>query len=377
MNKTDPSQTQNQALSATARAALQAARQVAAAARRAAVAAAQAARQHRREAFAAEVRSRAAGQGEPNPTLHLPKLQLEKVAALGPCQVLAVTAVETQLAPLDYALAADAISAKSLIIKEVDSGGSVPTLLVENRLDQPVLILEGDLLIGGKQNRLSNFSVLIPAETKMPLPVSCIEHGRWGHRSPEPESFAPSMDCIAAPVHRELKRSKFAPSMASAQSKIWDSIDDMQTMHSYASTTSDHEELLRVSRRELEDFLDSAQCPKDAIGVAVVVGDASYALDLFDRVETCRHYWQMKIHSSLMQRGTLSKREEPFSTAALEQDIEELQDDRWKVGQRTDRTAQNHPGLGSELQTRTEKQSLATALAYEQVPVHLNMVSQN
>ena len=78
-----------------------------------------------------------------------------------------------------------------------------------------------------------------------------------------------------------------------------------------------------------------------------------------------------------MQRGTLHKREEPFSTAALEQDIEELQDDRWKVGQRTDRTAQNHPGLGSELQTRTEKQSLATALAYEQVPVHLNMVSQN
>ena len=157
-------------------------------------------------------------------SLPLPEMELKLVASLGPCQILAVTAPDHQPA-LEYVLAAKAMADKTLVVEEVSREGSVPTLLVTNHLEMPVLILEGDLLIGGKQNRLSNSSVLIPKKTKMPLPVSCVEHGRWHHKSPRPEStrpeatqtesthpeaFAPSLDCIAAPVHRELKRAKLS-----------------------------------------------------------------------------------------------------------------------------------------------------------------------
>ena len=312
--------------------------------------------------------------------LHLPEMQLMPVASLGPCQVLAVTAPEHKPA-LEYVLAAKAMAEKKLVIKEVSGAGSVPMLLVKNKLDTPVLILEGDLLIGGKQNRLSNSSVLIPEKTKMPLPVSCIEHGRWGHKSHRPESFSSSMDCIAAPVSRELKRAKLSASHASIQSEVWNSVDAMQDLHAFHSPTSDHEELLRVSRSKLEAFLESTQCPDEAVGVAVVVGEHNYALDLFDQVETCRHYWQMKVHSSLMQWGGRHHREELFSTAALEEDIEALHEDRWKEQPAEfnygEQLGEKTSSLGSELHAHTERKSMASALAYAQLPVHLTLLSQH
>ncbi|MDP7269409.1 MAG: hypothetical protein QF408_14700 [Pirellulales bacterium] len=322
-------------------------------------------------------------------SLPLPEMELKLVASLGPCQILAVTAPDHQPA-LEYVLAAKAMADKTLVVEEVSREGSVPTLLVTNHLEMPVLILEGDLLIGGKQNRLSNSSVLIPKKTKMPLPVSCVEHGRWHHKSPRPEStrpeatqtesthpeaFAPSLDCIAAPVHRELKRAKLSQQPVSVQMKVWDSIENVQQARAYCSETSDHEELLQISRSELEDFLESTHCPDDAVGVAVVVGEDSYALDLFDQAATCRHYWKMKIHSSLMQRGRLTDCEQLFSSEKLEQDIGELQQSRWQV--RPERAAGKESRLGSELQTLTDRGSMATALAYEQLPVHLTLLSQH
>ncbi len=322
-------------------------------------------------------------------SLPLPEMELKLVASLGPCQILAVTAPDHQPA-LEYVLAAKAMADKTLVVEEVSREGSVPTLLVTNHLEKPVLILEGDLLIGGKQNRLSNSSVLIPKKTKMPLPVSCVEHGRWHHKSPRPEStrpeatqtesthpeaFAPSLDCIAAPVHRELKRAKLSQQPVSVQMKVWDSIENVQQARAYCSETSDHEELLQISRSELEDFLESTHCPDDAVGVAVVVGEDSYALDLFDQAATCRHYWKMKIHSSLMERGRLTDCKQLFSSERLEQDIGELQQSRWQV--RPERAAGKESRLGSELQTLTDRGSMATALAYEQLPVHLTLLSQH
>ena len=43
----------------------------------------------------------------------------------------------------------------------------------------PVLILGGDTIIGGAQNRIVNITILLKAAAKTPIPVSCREMGRW------------------------------------------------------------------------------------------------------------------------------------------------------------------------------------------------------
>ena len=84
---------------------------------------------------------------------------------------------------VEYLLSDEAIGAGSVTVEEVSEGGSVPNLLVSNTGDSRVLFLEGEELKGAKQNRVLNTSVLVAAHSKTPIPVSCVEQGRWRYRT--------------------------------------------------------------------------------------------------------------------------------------------------------------------------------------------------
>ena len=83
------------------------------------------------------------------------------------------------ISEVQYRLSDVALADESLLVEEVSEGGSVPELLVENKGDERVLFLEGEELVGAKQNRILNTSVLVAAHTKIKIPVSCVEQGRW------------------------------------------------------------------------------------------------------------------------------------------------------------------------------------------------------
>ena len=68
---------------------------------------------------------------------------------------------------------------RGLTITEISDAGSVPELAVINPLDETVLLYDGEELVGAKQNRILNVSVLVGAGAKLPIPVSCVEQGRW------------------------------------------------------------------------------------------------------------------------------------------------------------------------------------------------------
>ncbi len=84
---------------------------------------------------------------------------------------------------VDYDLSHEALNKGTITVEEISEAGSVPDLAVDNMGDLRVLFLEGEELIGAKQNRILNTSVLIAAHTKSKIPVSCVEAGRWGYKS--------------------------------------------------------------------------------------------------------------------------------------------------------------------------------------------------
>jgi hypothetical protein len=84
---------------------------------------------------------------------------------------------------IPYVLSDEAIAAGTVTVTEVSEGGSVPNLLVDNQADILVLFLEGEEWRGAKQNRVLNTSVLVAAKSRTPIPVSCVEQGRWGYHS--------------------------------------------------------------------------------------------------------------------------------------------------------------------------------------------------
>ena len=104
-----------------------------------------------------------------------------------------------------------------------ERAGSVPELVVENPLDEHVLLYDGEELIGAKQNRILNLTVLVAAGSRTPIPVSCVEAGRWHRRS---ASFAAASH-TAGPEIRMRKAVALgtnALARGGAQADVWDAI---------------------------------------------------------------------------------------------------------------------------------------------------------
>lgn len=48
---------------------------------------------------------------------------------------------------------------------------------------RPLLLLDGEQLVGAKQNGILNMTVLVAAQTAVTIAVSRVEQGRWGYRA--------------------------------------------------------------------------------------------------------------------------------------------------------------------------------------------------
>ena len=111
----------------------------------------------------------------------------------------------------------DALNQHKIIIKENTSGGAdVSTLMVKNKSKDNILLLSGDMIQGGKQDRAFGKTTIIPAgKNKNYVPVFCIEKGRWDDRA-RPFKHAGT---AAAGVRKQID-------VTQRQSKIWKQIDN-------------------------------------------------------------------------------------------------------------------------------------------------------
>src|SRR5688572_2108910 len=82
-----------------------------------------------------------------------------------------------------YLLLDESLDRNVARVTEVSEGGSVPALAFENSYAEEILLVAGDELVGAKQNRIVDLSILLGAGKKLVIPVSCVEQGRWSYRS--------------------------------------------------------------------------------------------------------------------------------------------------------------------------------------------------
>src|SRR3954466_9179605 len=92
-------------------------------------------------------------------------------------------------APLVEYVGLDEGVARGLSVTEVGEEGVVELLAVSNPLDELVLLYEGEELVGAKQNRILQWTSLVPPRSKGQLPASCAEPRRW---SPVTPTFQPA-----------------------------------------------------------------------------------------------------------------------------------------------------------------------------------------
>lgn len=93
--------------------------------------------------------------------------------------------------------------------------GSVNELLIENTGDEDVYVQSGDMVKGGRQDRVLTVSFVLPRKSgEMPVAAYCVEHGRWSQRGAEEvTTFAGSNNALPS---REAKLAMKAPLLADA-----------------------------------------------------------------------------------------------------------------------------------------------------------------
>ena len=74
----------------------------------------------------------------------------------------------------DYLTLDQALNRNIIRITELDNEGTVPELKLNNLGIKSVLIIEGEELVGAKQNRIVNSSFLIAGKTEVVIPFSCV-----------------------------------------------------------------------------------------------------------------------------------------------------------------------------------------------------------
>ena len=155
----------------------------------------------------------------------------------------------------EYVTLDDALP-QGLRVREVDESGSVPELVVENPLEARVLLYDGEELVGAKQNRILNVSVLVEAKTTLTIPVSCVEEGRWSRVSP---SFASGSHISHGQLRRRKAEAQAAQPLARgvAQGVVWDALYEKALHMSVDSPTGASSDLYRAHERDLRVLEDA------------------------------------------------------------------------------------------------------------------------
>lgn len=110
--------------------------------------------------------------------------------------------------------------------EQLSEQGSVPELFFENLADRDILLADGEELVGARQNRILNISILVAAKKRIVVPVSCVESGRWSYRS---RDFASSGRNLYAKARAEKMRHvsasmRHSGERRSDQAALWQSI---------------------------------------------------------------------------------------------------------------------------------------------------------
>jgi hypothetical protein len=191
-----------------------------------------------------------------------------------------------------YTLLSTAIASGEAVVEEVNESGSVPNLAVRNKCKRPLLIPEGEILMGAKQNRVINVTVLLAAGVKFLLPVSCVEAGRWRYQSRHFESkfcAPPSLrNKKLRAVHRNRSESGIA---ASDQGEVWSEVQACLAGVAAQSETASLTDAFVSAEEKLKEHCQRLVLPEGAAGVLVGRHNRIIGMDLFDSPATLETLW--------------------------------------------------------------------------------------
>lgn len=260
----------------------------------------------------------------------------------------------------------DALEKQVFTVTEVSESGQVPNLRVKNTGELPVLLVTGEELIGAKQNRILNTTVLVPATSELDIPVTCVERGRWAYNQ---RAF--SSGNTTGHLHLRKSQTEYVTQnlrssqvFASNQHAVWQEVDRKISSHDARSSTSALHDVYRQTESTVQDYLSALNVP-DAQGFVVTINGTVMGADLFDHADTLKHLWNKLI------RGYVLDAIEKQNETRLDESRENVQQ---FLQQAQTATVEPYPSVGLGQDWRLSSKTVqGSSLVWETRPVHTSV----
>jgi hypothetical protein len=235
-------------------------------------------------------------------------LEIGQAAVAGNLALLQLVAARHPVSdPPHYFLYQKAQDTGLITIEEVSEAGSVGMLRVANRADRPVLLVEGEVLLGMKQTRVLNLTILVPATSVLNVPVSCVESGRWHSVSAEATgkaavNLAPSVR--AAKTVTVARSMRNARSFASDQNAVWAGVDRILDGHGADAPSRSYADIAGRGSRPLAGLAATIEPGPGQVGVIACVAGRVACADIFEAPEVLASMWTGLVASYQAEAAT-------------------------------------------------------------------------
>jgi hypothetical protein len=207
-------------------------------------------------------------------------------------------------------------------VPQYNTSASVNQLVLINRSKRPLLLLAGELVSGGKQDRIIGKDRIVPVGAPpLPLDVFCVEHGRWTGSSSQFVSSKtivhPSVREKAAVDQEQTKvwsavaggTTAAAPSAAALESRAVVSLNELSSVMRTEAPTQSYDKIYKSQRigGSVDSFVEeirkrfaratSGLKSERVVGVVVAYGGEVAWSDIFASGELFDHYWSKLLRS--------------------------------------------------------------------------------
>jgi len=212
----------------------------------------------------------------------------------------------------DYITLGEAVEEEAITIKELDNP-DVPRLKVTNSGDGPVYIIGGEVLLGGKQDRICARDVIIKPGCAVEIDVHCVEQRRWtaGEELFETSGVVAGRDVRA--------RTQFLD--GHSQTDVWAQVAAANAEFEALDTTSYRGAITSEKAGAADSYLaaveDAIAGDPEATGIAVAINGEVVVVDAFKNPKLFRKLWP-KLAKSVAMDAAAAQGEEMAGEAAPE-----------------------------------------------------------
>jgi hypothetical protein len=193
----------------------------------------------------------------------------------------------------------------------------VNRLMLTNNSGKTLVLIAGEIVVGGKQDRIVGHDCLVSSTNKpVPLDVFCVEHGRWqpgggtqGQSSVEVTAgaaFEPAKSVMASPQVREKAQAK------KDQSQVWSEVAKAERANGVSSSTGTLNRVYsdKQVNTKLEAFdksLGAELFGKNIVGAVIAIGGEIVSADVFANSALFQAYWPKLLKSYALQAVSSEK----------------------------------------------------------------------